>query len=125
MNPECLLMIPRLDQSLGAALPGADLISAGVSALKRGDCTPEALLVAAAATRLGELGVEVPSAAEADESPNLALYAAVQASGGGHSQYNALKRRLDSFIRAAAMMLPRQSPAPPASRPSKARITPA
>ncbi len=47
-------------------------------------------------------------AAAAIENPNLALYAAVCEAGGGHSHYNALLRRLVSFMRAAEQVLPRR-----------------
>lgn len=87
-------------------LPGADLVAAGIAALERGEHTIEALLVALAPTRLRGLGLEIPRAADAIEEPNLALYSAVCEAGGGHSQYNALQRRLTSFIRAASWVLP-------------------
>ena len=91
-------------------LPGADLVKAGIEALGRGEHTIEALLVALAARRLRELGLHIPKAADAITEPNLALYAAVCEAGGGHSEYNALQRRLFSFARAADALLPHHEP---------------
>ena len=85
-------------------LPGGDLIAAGIAALDRGERTQEALLVAVAPNRLEALGLSVPPAAFEIDDPNMALYAAVSEGGGGHSQYNALLRRLSSFIRAASQV---------------------
>lgn len=83
-------------------LPGADLVAAGIAALRRRDFTVEALLVAVGAPRLRRAGLEIPDAAAELETPELALYAALRARGRGdaHSQYNALIRRLVSFERA-------------------------
>ncbi len=86
-------------------LPGKDLVASGIAALERGEHTIEALLVALARTRLRAIGLEIPEAADSIKEPNLALYAAVCESGGGHSQYNALQRRLTSFARAADQVL--------------------
>ena len=61
--------------------------------------------MALAPTRLRELGLNIPKAADAIAEPNLALYAAVCEAGGGHSEYNALQRRLFSFARAADAVL--------------------
>ena len=57
--------------------------------------------MALAPTRLRELGLTIRVEADAIEERNLALYAAVREAGGGHSDYNALKRRLVSFVHAA------------------------
>lgn len=84
------------------------MITAGIAALKRGERTQEALLVAVASTRLKEIGLDVPAAASRIKTPNLALYAAVREGGGGHSQYNALLRRLTSFMRSATQVMPRR-----------------
>ena len=99
---------PRGKRDVPTDLPGADLIAAGIAALERGQRTREALLVAIAATRLEEIGLRIPAAAAMIKEPNLALYAAVRDGGGGHSQYNALLRRLTSFMRAASQVLPRR-----------------
>ena len=49
----------------------------------------ETLLVALAAARLRELGLDIPQAADEIAEPNLALYKAVRHAGGDHFQYNA------------------------------------
>ena len=82
-------------------LPGAELVSAGLDALERGEPTVEALLVAIGASRLRRAGVDVPTLPGIRE-PELALYAALRKTNGtnAHSAYNALIRRLVSFERA-------------------------
>ena len=94
----------RTKRKTGAAapfppnLPGADLVTAGIAALRRRDFNVEALLVAVGAPRLRRAGVELPPAAGEPEAPELALYAALRGEGGdAHSRYNALIRRLVSF----------------------------
>lgn len=96
-------------------LPGAELVSAGLDGLRRGNPTPEALLVLVGAQRLRWAGVDVPDAPRkwADllaDGPEIALYGAVTAAHGrnAHSQYNALVRRLVSFEQALERM--RRSP---------------
>ena len=83
-------------------LPGADLVAAGIEALRRGELTVEALLVAVGARRLRDAGLEVPAPPELPDSPELLLYAAMGAAHpcDAHSRYNGLIRRLVSFERA-------------------------
>ena len=83
-------------------LPGADLVAAGIAALRRGETTVEALLVAVGAPRLRAAGVHVPSPPPLDHSPEISLYLAIGESHpeDAHSRYNALIRRLVSFERA-------------------------
>jgi hypothetical protein len=85
-----------------SALPGSDLIDAGIRDLERGVETIAALLVAIGAPRLVRLGLPVPGARIA--SPERRLYDALAARDpdSAHSRYNALVRRLVSFERAAA-----------------------
>lgn len=45
-------------------LPGADLVASGIEALRRGELTVEALLVAVGARRLRDTGLEVPAPPE-------------------------------------------------------------
>jgi len=84
------------------ALPGNDLIAAGLRDLQAGRETIEALLVAVGAPRLRHLGLELPK--ELPDNPEHRLYAllAESDSDSAHSRYNALIRRLVSFERAAA-----------------------
>ena len=83
-------------------LPGADLVTAGIAALRRRDFSIEALLVAVGAPRLRRARLDLPDAADEPEAPELALYAALCAGNDrdAHSRYNALIRRLVSFERA-------------------------
>ena len=82
------------------ALPGEELVRAGIEDLGRGVESVEALLVSIGAPRLARLGFEIPSPLS---SPELRLYEllAREDSDAAHSRYNALVRRLVSFERAA------------------------
>jgi hypothetical protein len=83
------------------ALPGRDLIEAGLRDLLEGRVTIAALLVSIGAPRLRGLGIELPE--ELPENPEHRLYAllASDESDSAHSRYNALIRKLVSFERAA------------------------
>ena len=78
--------------------PGAEIILPGLSDLHRGESdTIGALLVAIAATRLTEAGLDVPKNHLAPE-PELALYARLdQEQDDAYPYYNALLNRLNSF----------------------------
>ena len=81
--------------------PGAEIILPGLSDLHRGESnTIGALLVAIAATRLTEAGLDVPKNHLAPE-PELALYARLdQEQDDAYPYYNALLNRLNSFCNA-------------------------
>lgn len=84
-------------------LPGADLVANGLDDLASRRLTIEAALVSMATTRLRELGVEVEGPPVPDASDR--LYELVErrvGEAGAHSRYNALRRRLSSFLRALA-----------------------
>ena len=83
-----------------SALPGGDLVNAGLRDLERGIESQEALLVSIGAPRLERLGMHVPSPLQ---DPEHRLYAQLATSNraSAHSRYNALIRRLVSFERAA------------------------
>jgi hypothetical protein len=83
------------------ALPGDDLIEAGLRDLREQRETPAALIVAIGAPRLRRLGLEIPT--RLPENPEHRLYDLLASVGdnSAHSQYNALIRRLVSFERAA------------------------
>jgi hypothetical protein len=83
------------------ALPGGDLIEAGLADLARGVESEASLLVQIGRPRLRALGFDVD---ELTPSPELRLYQLLSATGpdSAHSRYNALVRRLVSFERAAA-----------------------
>jgi hypothetical protein len=82
-------------------LPGADLILPGISDLHNGNNnTIGSLLVAIAATRLTEAGLDVPRERLAPE-PELTLYARLQDEReDAYSYYNALLSSLNSFCNA-------------------------
>ena len=82
-------------------LPGQDLVSRGLDDLARGQSdTIGALLVAIARPRLLDLGFSLPY--HFPEFPERDLYRKLGGIYGNaaHSQYNALIRRLVSFMRA-------------------------
>ncbi len=83
------------------ALPGADLIAAGITDLRNGQETIPALLVAIGAPRLRNLGLKLP--AKLPDNPEHRLYdlLAKDDSDSAHSRYNAYLRRLVSYERAA------------------------
>jgi hypothetical protein len=83
------------------ALPGADLIEAGLQDLCEGHETVAALLVAIGAPRLRSLGFDLPE--DLPENPERRLYALLASddSDSAHSRYNALIRRLVSYEQAA------------------------
>jgi len=83
------------------ALPGADLIEAGLADLRTGRESVAALLVAIGSPRLRRLGLDVPD--DLPENPEHRLYnlLAKDDSDSAHSRYNAYLRRLVSYERAA------------------------
>jgi hypothetical protein len=85
--------------STSPMMPGADLVTIGLADLAAGRETVEAMLVSCARARLLRLGYVL--ATDAVESPERRLYALVEAQVGperAHSRYNALRRRLVSFL---------------------------
>ncbi|HEV8590099.1 MAG TPA: hypothetical protein VGQ72_14585 [Pyrinomonadaceae bacterium] len=83
------------------ALPGADLIEAGVRDLHAGRETVEALLVAIGAPRLRRIGLDIPSHNWEYSEMRLYELLARSNSDSAHSRYNALIRRLVSYAQAA------------------------
>jgi hypothetical protein len=89
---------PRLED-----LPGWELVGPGLADLAAGRETIPGELVRQASGRLRELGLDV--AAEWSAADAHRLYDLVAADVGprrAHGRYNALRRRLASFIRAGA-----------------------
>jgi hypothetical protein len=82
-------------------LPGAELILPGLSNLQNGDSnTIGALLIAIAATRLTEAGLDIQKYDLASE-PEMTLYAHLQDEReDAYPYYNALLNRLNSFCNA-------------------------
>lgn len=91
---------------MNQALPGEDLIEAGLEDLRHGRETIASLLVAIGAPRLRDLGLEVP--AHLPDDPEHRLYAllARDDSDSAHSRYNSYLRRLVSYQRAAECVSP-------------------
>ena len=83
-----------------AGMPGADLVECGVRDLAAGRRSVEALLVSRATVRLGACGVAVPQPLP-DADRELYLLLAEREGTGAHAAYNALTRRLVSFMHAA------------------------
>ncbi|HEY3104688.1 MAG TPA: hypothetical protein VGJ69_13950 [Pyrinomonadaceae bacterium] len=83
------------------ALPGADLIEAGLRDLHAGRETVEALLVAIGAPRLQTIGIQLPDNLPPNPEHRLYQLLAKDDSDSAHSRYNALIRRLVSYERAA------------------------
>jgi hypothetical protein len=90
-----------LEEEMNPALPGNELIEAGIRDLRDGRETVAALLIAIGAPRLRSVGLELPG--RLPESPEHRLYEllARDDSDSAHTRYNALIRRLVSFERAA------------------------
>lgn len=82
-------------------LPGAELILPGLNDLRNGEAnTIGSLLIAIAATRLTEAGLNIPKGLLAPE-PELTLYARLQDErNDAYLYYNALLRSLNSFCNA-------------------------
>lgn len=80
-------------------LPGGDLVEAGLRDLRKGEETASALLVGVFATRLRREGLSVPPV---PSDPEHRLYRLLARSDpdSAHGRYNALVRRMVSFIRA-------------------------
>lgn len=83
-----------------ADLPGADLVDRGVRDLAAGRRSVEALLVSRASVRLRSCGVPVGEPLP-DADHELYRLLAQRDGTGAHSAYNALTRRLVSFMHAA------------------------
>jgi hypothetical protein len=81
-------------------LPGGDLVAAGLSDLAAGLETEAAMLMASATPRLEAAGIRVPPCGVQD--PERRLYELIEARVGpsqAHSTYNAVRRRVLSFLR--------------------------
>ncbi|MUG97727.1 hypothetical protein F7734_37630 [Scytonema sp. UIC 10036] len=87
-------------------LPGAEFVLSGIDDLRNGEMnTVGSLLVAIAATRLTEAGLDIPKDCLAPE-PELTLYARLQDErDDAYPYYNALLRRLSSFCDALELTI--------------------
>ena len=97
-------MVPDLH-----ALPGGELVMAGLSDLHAGRTeTVEALLVRIGGERLANAGLAIPPHDAAHEDAELRLYRVLSSDGGGdpYGRYNALIRRLMSCESALETLSP-------------------
>jgi hypothetical protein len=83
------------------ALPGGDLVHAGLDDAARGVESVAALVVAIGAPRLRRLGFDLPADLPALPEHRLYELLAREDPDSAHSRYNALVRILVSFERAA------------------------
>lgn len=90
------------------ALPGSDLIEAGLNDLQQQRETIPALVVEIGAPRLRRLGYGVPNVVRTLPEHRLYEVLAQDDSDSAHSRYNALIRRLVSFERAAECVKSKQ-----------------
>lgn len=87
-------------------LPGWDLVRAGLADLGVGRYTIAASLVASASVRLRELGLDVPASSGGGSTRLYELLVAEVGVARAHSRYNALRRRLSSFLGSARYARP-------------------
>jgi len=96
--------VAAMEMHAADALPGADLVTTGLADLAAGQETIEGLLVLQASDRLRRLGYDMP--ATTFDRPEARMYALIEQELGprrAHGRYNALRRRMVSFIHAAAV----------------------
>ena len=86
---------------MNPALPGEELIEAGVRDLREQRETVAALLVAIGAPRLRRLEVQLPDVLPDDPERRLYELLVRDEPDSAHSRYNALIRKLVSYERAA------------------------
>jgi hypothetical protein len=92
------------------ALPGGDLVIAGLQDLANGIVSENALLVSVAGPRLLGLGFVVPEIESQTESCEHRLYDMLELrlEKGAHAAYNALIGRIVSFANAYDLLHPRR-----------------
>ena len=79
-------------------LPGRELILAGLDDLRAGRETVEAMLVATGAPRLRACGIDVPGGDRLDSGLRMYTLLGERDAAGAYGTYNALRRRLSSFL---------------------------
>jgi len=79
-------------------MPGRELIVAGLDDLHAGRETVEAMLVATGAPRLRACGISVPGDDRPDSGLRMYRLLGERDAAGAYSTYNALRRRLSSFL---------------------------
>lgn len=90
-------------QTTKLPLPGSDLIEQGLLDLEQQQQTIASNLVLIAKSQLHALGLKIPDTSFPE--PELGLYRLLQQQhgDGAHSKYNAYRRELLSYIRAARL----------------------
>jgi hypothetical protein len=85
-----------------AGFPGWDLVRAGLRDLAADRDSIEAALVRSASEGLARIGIDLPDSAAATSGAELYPLVALEVGDArAHARYNALRRRLSSFLRAA------------------------
>lgn len=83
-------------------LPGWELVGKGLDDLTAGRMSVEAALVLSARQRLSRVGIDAPASAPEGEGTDLYRLVVKQVGEArAHRRYNALRRRLSSFLAAA------------------------
>lgn len=96
-----LAAVTAIDRERFAGLPGWELVSRGLEDQAAGRVTIESLLIASASTRLEKLGLPVSRTSGSVEWRLYQLIEEQVGDAGAHGRYNALRRRLLSFLRSA------------------------
>jgi hypothetical protein len=79
-------------------MPGRELVVAGLEDLWAGRDTVEAMLVATGAPRLRACGIDVPGGDRPDAGLRMYRLLGERDAAGAYGTYNALRRRLGSFL---------------------------
>lgn len=82
------------------ALPGSELVERGIRDLAGRRASREALLLSRFASRFADVGLPLPASLDDPDRRLYELIAATEGTGA-HSAYNALTRRIVSFLEAA------------------------
>jgi hypothetical protein len=80
------------------SLPGRELIVVGLDDLRAGRDTVEAMLVATGAPRMRACGIDVPGGDRPDSGLRMYRLLGERDEAGAYGTYNALRRRLSSFL---------------------------
>ncbi len=93
------ILAPVNQLPTSSVLPGAELVEPGLADLAAGRVTVPSLLVSRFATRLREAGIEVNGNPLPDAERRLYALLSEREGDRAHSVYNALTRRVVSYLR--------------------------
>ena len=95
-----LVSHPTVSERAGIpdGMPGRELVIAGLDDLRAGRDTVEAMLVATGAPRLRACGIDVPGGDRLDSGLRMFRLLGDRDAASAYSTYNALRRRLSSFL---------------------------